>query len=77
MAQREFKRRTSVRKGASGTKRKKRPVSSAGKRKGGLFANTGDMIPGPDAIAKLLVWGSPPAAAMGGGAGAVAGAGGP
>ncbi|MBX2832518.1 MAG: PBP1A family penicillin-binding protein [Rhodospirillales bacterium] len=67
MAQREFKRRTSVRKGATGNKRKKKRVSSAGKRKGGLFANLGDMIPGPEAIAKFIVLGSIWVAVLGGG----------
>ncbi|MFV1849701.1 MAG: transglycosylase domain-containing protein [Porticoccaceae bacterium] len=55
MAQREFKRRTSVRKGSTGSKTKKKRVSSAGKRKGSLFARFGDMIPGPEAIAKFIV----------------------
>ncbi len=67
VAQREFKRRTSVRKGATGNKRKKKRVSSAGKRKGGLFANLGDMIPGPEAIAKFIVLGSIWVAVLGGG----------
>ncbi|WP_033070143.1 transglycosylase domain-containing protein [Thalassospira australica] len=68
MAQREFKRKTSVRKGSSGTKRtKKKRVSSAGKRKGGLAARLGDMIPGPEAIAKFIVLGTIWVAVLGGG----------
>ncbi|WP_288350159.1 PBP1A family penicillin-binding protein [uncultured Thalassospira sp.] len=67
MAQREFKRRTSVRKGSTGTKRKKKRVSSAGKRKGSLFSRLGDMIPGPEAIAKFIVLGSIWVMVLGGG----------
>lgn len=67
MAQREFKRRTSVRKGSTGSKPKKKRVSSAGKRKGSLFARLGDMIPGPEAIAKFIVLGSIWVMVLGGG----------
>ncbi|WP_430473543.1 transglycosylase domain-containing protein [Thalassospira lucentensis] len=67
MAQREFKRRTSVRKGSSGTKKKKKRVSSSGKGGGGLFARLGDMIPGPEAIAKFIVLGSIWVTVLGGG----------
>lgn len=55
MAQREFKRRTRVRKGSTASKPGKRRVSSAGKRKGSLFSRLGDVIPGPEAIAKFMV----------------------
>lgn len=67
MAQREFKRRTSVRKGSTGSKPKKKRVSSAGKRKGSLFARFGDMIPGPEAIAKFIVLGTIWVTVLGGG----------
>ncbi|HBU96819.1 MAG TPA: penicillin-binding protein [Thalassospira lucentensis] len=68
MAQREFKRRQSVRKGAAakGSKTKKR-VSSAGKRKGSLFSRMGDLIPGPEAIARFIVLGSIWVMVLGGG----------
>ncbi|HAI29034.1 MAG TPA: hypothetical protein DCM48_05715, partial [Thalassospira sp.] len=58
MAQREFKRKKSVRKGATGSKKPKKRVSSSGKKGGSLFARLGDMIPGPEAIAKFIVLGS-------------------
>lgn len=67
MAQREFKRRKSVRKGSTGSKPKKKRISSAGKRKGSLFSRFGDMIPGPEAIAKFIVLGSIWVAVLGGG----------
>ncbi|MEQ8284470.1 PBP1A family penicillin-binding protein [Thalassospira sp.] len=67
MAQREFKRRTSVRKGSTETRKKKKRVSSSGKGKGGLFARLGDMIPGPEAIAKFIVLGSIWVTVLGGG----------
>ncbi|MEQ9566905.1 MAG: biosynthetic peptidoglycan transglycosylase, partial [Pseudomonadales bacterium] len=67
VAQREFKRRTSVRKGSTETRKKKKRVSSSGKGKGGLFARLGDMIPGPEAIAKFIVLGSIWVTVLGGG----------
>jgi penicillin-binding protein 1A len=67
VAQREFKRRTKVRKGSTGSKPKKKRVSSAGKRKGSLFSRLGDMIPGPEAIAKFIVLGSIWVMVLGGG----------
>lgn len=68
MAQRPFKRRTSVRKGSTsaGAKRKKR-VSSSGKRKRSLSGFLGDLIPGPEAIAKFIVLGTIWVGVLGGG----------
>jgi penicillin-binding protein 1A len=69
VAQREFKRQKSVRKGSKGSKgskKTKRRVSSSGK-KGSLFARLGDMIPGPEAIAKFIVLGSIWVMVLGGG----------
>ncbi|KJE33759.1 penicillin-binding protein [Thalassospira sp. HJ] len=67
MAQREFKRQKSVRKGSKGSKKPKKRVSSSGKKGGSLFARLGDMIPGPEAIAKFIVLSTIWVTVMGGG----------